>query len=91
MKWKVEYTRTFLKELAQLPKEIQRRGEEIAFKELSSESPFGIGYIEQMAGYRDKYKIRIGNYRMGITIVKKKKLIICQRIAHRKDIYRVFP
>ncbi|GEM_PF-3682049 len=44
MKWKVEYTKTFLKELAQLPKEIQSRGEEIAFKELPSESPFEIGY-----------------------------------------------
>ena len=91
MKWKIEYTKTFLKELAQLPKEIQKRGEEIAFKGLSSENPFGIGYIEQMTGYRDKHKIRIGNYRMGITIIKEKKLIICQRIAHRKDIYRVSP
>jgi mRNA interferase RelE/StbE len=91
MNWKVEYTKTFLKELTHLPKEIQKRGEEIAFKELSSENPFDIGCIEQMTGYRDKYKIRIGNYRMGITIFKKKKLIICQRIAHRKDIYRVFP
>jgi len=91
MKWKVEYTKTFLKELAQLPKEIQSRGEEIAFKELPSENPFEIGYVEQMTGYRDKYKIRIGNYRMGITVIKNEKLIICQRIAHRKDIYRVFP
>ncbi len=91
MKWKVEYTGTFLKELAQLPKEIQRQGEKIAFKELSSENPFGIGYIDKMTGYQDKYKIRIGNYRMGITIIKKEKLIICQRIVHRKDIYRVFP
>lgn len=91
MKWKVEYTKTFLKELAQLPKEIRLRGEEIAFSELSSGNPFVKGYVEQMTGYQDKYKIRIGSYRMGITIVKKEKLIICQRIAHRKDIYRIFP
>ncbi|OQY52655.1 MAG: plasmid stabilization protein [Desulfobacteraceae bacterium 4572_88] len=91
MKWKVEYAKTFLKELANLPKEIRKRGEEIAFEELSSQNPFKTGYAEQMTGYRDKYKIRIGSYRMGITIVKKEKLIICQRIAHRKDIYRIFP
>jgi mRNA interferase RelE/StbE len=91
MEWKVEYTKTFLKELSQLPKEIQNKGEEIAFKELASINPFEIGKIEQMRGYRDKYKIRIGNYRMGIAIIKKEKLIICQRIVHRKDIYRVFP
>lgn len=91
MKWTVEYTKTFLKELAKLPKAIQKRGEKIAFQELISENPFGLGYIEQMAAYSDKYKIRIGSYRMGITIIKQEKLIICQRIAHRKDIYRIFP
>lgn len=72
MEWTVEYTKTFLKELAHLPKEIQKRGEEIAFKELLTENPFGIGYIEQMTGCRDKFKIRIGNYRIGLTIIKKK-------------------
>ncbi|VEP17161.1 Toxin RelE3 (fragment) [Hyella patelloides LEGE 07179] len=44
-----------------------------------------------MKGYDDKYKIKIGNYRIGITIDKKAKVIICQRIAHRREIYRVFP
>ncbi|MBF0412592.1 MAG: type II toxin-antitoxin system RelE/ParE family toxin [Desulfamplus sp.] len=92
IEWHVEYTKTFLKELAELPEEVQKRVEEVAFNELpASQNPFGIGYIEQMTGYRDKYKIRIGNYRIGITITKKEKLIICQRIAHRKDIYRIFP
>ena len=50
-----------------------------------------VGYIEKMKGYDDKYKIRVGNYRIGITIDKKAKVIICQRIAHRREIYRVFP
>ena len=27
----------------------------------------------------------------GITIDKTQRLLICQRIAHRKDIYRIFP
>ena len=31
--WKVEYTRRFLKELAELPKEIRDRAEEIVFEE----------------------------------------------------------
>jgi len=90
-RWNVEYTKTFLKELAHLPTKIRMRGEEIAFKELPFENPYRLKYIEQMIGYSGQYKIRIGNYRMGITIIKKEKLIICQRIAHRKDIYRAFP
>jgi mRNA interferase RelE/StbE len=44
-----------------------------------------------MKGYPGKYKVRIGHYRIGVTVDKKKKLIVCNRIAHRKDIYRLFP
>jgi mRNA interferase RelE/StbE len=89
--WKIEYTRRFLKELSKLPNEIQVRAEKIVFEELPSANPFDLGYVEHMTGYRDKHKIRIGQYRIGITIDKCRKLLICQRIAHRKDIYRTFP
>ncbi|MGQ9616320.1 MAG: type II toxin-antitoxin system RelE family toxin [Spirochaetota bacterium] len=89
--WKIEYTKRFLKELSKLPKEVQAKAESIVFIQLLSTNPFNLGYLEHMAGYPDKYKIRIGNYRIGITIDKVNKVLICQRIAHRKDIYRVFP
>jgi len=89
--WKIEYTKRFLKELSKLPKEIQAKAEKIVFEELLSANPFDIGYLERMTGYPDKYKIRIGRYIIGITIDKTNKLLICQRIVHRKDIYRVFP
>jgi mRNA interferase RelE/StbE len=89
--WKVEYTKRFIKELSNLPNETQGQTEKIVFEELLSSNPFDLGYLEQMTGYPDKYKIRIGKYRIGITIDKSKKLLICQRIAHRKDIYKIFP
>jgi len=89
--WKVEYTKRFLKELSELPREIQAQSEDIVFKDLLTANPFSLGYIERMTGYPDKYKIRIGSYRIGITADKRNRLIICQRIAHRKDIYRIFP
>jgi len=89
--WKIEYTKRFLKELSKLPKGVQTHAEKIVFDELLSTEPFELGYLEHMTGYPDKYKIRIGKYRIGITIDKTQKLLICQRIAHRKDIYRIFP
>lgn len=89
--WKVEYTRRFLKELSELPKEIQSQAEGIVFKDLLATNPFSLGYLERMTGYPNKYKIRIGSYRIGLAIDKQNRLIICQRIAHRKDIYRIFP
>ena len=71
--WKVEYTKRFLKDIAALPVEIQTRVEPIVFQELESENPFNLGYLEKMTGYTDKYKIRVGDYRIGITIINKQK------------------
>lgn len=85
--WKIEYTKRFLKELSKLPKDVQHRVERIAFEDLLSGDPFEIGYLEQMTGYKNKYKIRLGQFRIGLTVDKVSKIIICQRIAHRKDIY----
>jgi mRNA interferase RelE/StbE len=89
--WKVEYTKRFLKELAALPEEIQSRVEPIVFQEIESENPFDLGYLEKLKGYTDKYKIRVGDYRIGLTCDKELQTLICERIAHRKDIYRIFP
>ncbi len=89
--WKVEYTKRFLKELSELPNEIQFQIEDIVFEKLLTANPFTLGYLERMKGYSNKYKIRVGEYRIGITIDKQTNLIICQRVAHRKDIYRIFP
>ena len=80
-----------MKDLAALPIEIQTRVEPIIFIEIESENPFALGYIEKMTGYTDKYKIRVGDYRIGISIDKQIKTLICQRIAHRREIYRIFP
>ncbi|MBC6419472.1 MAG: type II toxin-antitoxin system RelE/ParE family toxin [Prochloron sp. SP5CPC1] len=89
--WTVEYTKGFFKELAALPLEVQNRVETIVFEELKSENPFDLGYLHKMTGYKDKYKIRVGSYRIGIVMDKKRQSIICQRVAHRSHIYRIFP
>ena len=89
--WKVEYTKRFLKELSALPDNIQGRVEVIVFQELKTENPFSLGYVQKMKGHTDKYKIRVGDYRIGVVIDQVDKRIICQRVAHRCEIYRVFP
>jgi len=89
--WKVEYKKRFLKELSKLPEDVRAQAEKIVFDDLICENPFDSGYLEQMRGYPGKYKVRIGHYRIGVTVDKQKKLIVCNRIAHRKDIYRLFP
>lgn len=89
--WKVDYKKRFLKELSKLSQDVQGRAETIVFEDLISKNPFDLRYIEQMKGFPGKYKVRVGHHRIGLTIDKRRKMIVCNRIAHRKDIYRVFP
>ena len=89
--WKVEYTKRFSQRTVRVAERNQHQAEGIVFQELLSANPFSLGYLERMKGYPNKYKIRVGDYRIGITIDKKNNSIICQRIANRKDIYRIFP
>jgi len=89
--WKIEYNKRFLKELTSLPKEVQPRVESIVFSELEADNPFELGYISKMKGYKDKYKVRVGDYRIGLTIDRTNRTIICQRVAHRREIYKIFP
>jgi mRNA interferase RelE/StbE len=63
----------------------------IVFDELEAGNPFELGYLNKMKGYKDKYKIRVGDYRIGLTIEKTNQTIICQRVAHRRQIYKIFP
>ena len=45
--------------------------------------------LKKLAGHKSAYRIRIGNYRVGIFYENNK--VIFARIIHRKDIYKVFP
>ncbi|MGA9351150.1 MAG: type II toxin-antitoxin system RelE/ParE family toxin [Anaerolineae bacterium] len=42
-----------------------------------------------MKGYDTFYRIRLGDYRIGIEVLEDKVILV--RILHRKDIYRYFP
>jgi mRNA interferase RelE/StbE len=89
--WKVEYRKRFLKELVKLPLHVQAKAEKLVFEELAGENPFELELLEHMKGYPGKYKIRIGQYRIGLSLNRLERLIVCERIAHRKDIYKLFP
>ena len=54
-----------------------------------TETISGIKNLKKLKGESDYYRIRIGNYRIGIKI--ENDLMIFIRALHRKDIYRYFP
>ncbi len=54
--WQVEYTKRFLKDLASLPENVQRKAEFIVFEELRDNQPFSLGYVRKMTGMRINIK-----------------------------------
>jgi mRNA interferase RelE/StbE len=45
--------------------------------------------VKKMKGFSNYYRIRIGDYRVGCRV--EKNTIELMRLAHRKDIYSIFP
>jgi mRNA interferase RelE/StbE len=86
----LEVKKIFGKDLQKIPIEIKK--EIPAFfkriEEIESISNFGNG-LEKLVGFKEYYKYRIGNYRIGLKAENKTCTII--RILHRKEIYKYFP
>jgi len=45
--------------------------------------------VRKIEGYQNYFRIKVGNYRLGIKLTKKRIELI--RFLHRKEIYRRFP
>ena len=86
----IYYRKSFLKELSKIPSGTRSSIEDFIFEELpKANSIFDIKVIEQMKGYHSYYKVRFGQYRIGIKVEDDK--VVLERALHRKDIYRYFP
>ena len=46
--------------------------------------------VKKLTGFSDYYRIRIGDYRVGFEVIDKNTIRFIV-IAHRKDIYKIFP
>jgi mRNA interferase RelE/StbE len=86
----VRYSKKFLKQLASVPSETRVKIEEFVFDELISTSSISsLGKVEKMQGYQGFYKVRFGNYRVGLAI--ENEVVIVKTVMHRRDIYKFFP
>lgn len=56
---------------------------------IAVDSISGISNIKKLSGFKYHYRIRIGDYRVGIVI--KDDEVIFERFLHRKDIYKFYP
>ncbi len=92
MIWTVFAVRSFLKDLAKLPKAIRLVVERFAFEDLpATENPYAHPKVEKLKGYKDFYKARFGDYRVGMRLIKDSRVVELWCVKHRKEIYRHFP
>lgn len=87
---KVQINKKFLKDLAKIPFNDRQKIETFVFKEskkiVSIESA---GIFEKLKGHYDYYRVRFGNYRVGVKY--EYEMLTFERVLHRKEIYRYFP
>ncbi len=88
---KVEYAERFLKDLKKLRKnKIYDEIKDVCFERLPMYEDLRlIPHLKKMEGYRNYYRIRVGEYRIGLKA--RGKEIVLMRVLHRKQIYKYFP
>ena len=85
LKYRVEYAKSVVKDLAKLEKGEKKRAIDIIEKILARDPQVG----KQLRGsYRGLWKYRFGDYRIIYSIEAEHLCIFLLRIRHRKDVYR---
>lgn len=86
----VEFLRQFQKDLTKLKnKTIFQKIINIIEHIKTAKNIEEISNLKKLKGFEDAYRIRIGDYRMGVFIGD--NMVTFARFLHRKDIYKYFP
>jgi mRNA interferase RelE/StbE len=84
------FEESFERDLKKIKDKLVRRKLKQIIKEIRVvENKNQIRNLKKLKDRKLYYRIRIGEYRIGIEIIKDK--FIFTRILHRKDIYKYFP
>lgn len=83
-KYSVEISKTAFKILSKLPNKIAEKIEIALLKLEENSRPIG---SKKLSGFKDLYRLRIGDYRAIYSIEEEIVTIIVLDIGHRKEIY----
>lgn len=87
---KIKYEASFEKDLRGIhDKKLMEKIKAIIDAAKQASHPSFLTNTKKLKSYDGYYRIRIGEYRIGIEFVEDE--LIFTRILHRKDIYRYFP
>lgn len=86
----IKIDRVFDKDVDKINNKLLLQKLQDSMKEIKkAESIHEIKHLKKMEGYQFFYRIRIGDYRIGVRIEKDTVFFI--HFRNRKDIYKVFP
>jgi len=85
----VEVRSSFQRDAKKLPAQFQAQLA-IIIEELHNVSSLSeISNCKKLTGFKNAFRIRSGNYRIGFVVIDNKIELV--RVLSRKDIYRYFP
>jgi mRNA interferase RelE/StbE len=85
-----EFEKAFVKDFQKLKNKELATAIVEAIKQVSDASNSNeITNLKKLSGYKSAFRIRIGDYRIGITIEKNTVTFVA--FAHHKEIYKRFP
>jgi mRNA interferase RelE/StbE len=83
--YKLTYKKSVKKELDALPNAEFLKIDEAIFS--LKQDPFPYPQSKKLKG-EDRYRLRVGNYRVVYVVDQKQKTITIYRVRHRKEVYR---
>lgn len=86
---KVEFRESFVKDLDGRDTAILLRLRKVIERLELADSLLSIPNIKRMKGGNAYFRIRVGDYRLGLKLDEQQVIVI--RFLHRKEIYRYFP
>ncbi|MCO5232848.1 MAG: type II toxin-antitoxin system RelE/ParE family toxin [Chitinophagales bacterium] len=85
----VEIKSSANKDVKKLPKNIKADIKALVLNMMDAKTLNDLTHLKKLKTYKDAYRIRVGDYRLGFFYRDDK--IIISRILHRKEVYRYFP
>lgn len=85
----VVLTKKYIKQHAKAPADVREKSRLILLQLRQANSLSEINEVKQLIGFKNYFRIRIGQYRIGVEQKKPKIIVIC--LLERSQIYKVFP
>ena len=86
----VEFLSQFNRDIEKIrPGHIKQAIQRVILRTESAQRISDISNLKKLAGHKSAYRIRIGDYRIGIFV--EGRTVEFARVVHRKEIYKLFP